>query len=1186
MYLKRMELFGFKSFAEKTELHFTPGIVAIIGPNGCGKSNLVDAVRWALGEQSVKLLRGNRMEEVIFSGSASRKALNFAEVSLTFTGAASFLNLDYDEVTITRRLFRSGESEYLINKSACRLKDITELFLDTGIGKDIYSVIGQGRVEEIINSKPEDRREIFEEAAGILKYKLRKKEAQRRLEETRENLVRVQDLIIELETQVEPMQEQAAVARRYRAIKEQKEHLERQLMTYRINRSREQLSLTERQLQKVNDALAAAAAEGAAREASLQEIKGREAEELQLQAELERQLNRLSREIEQQEGELRLLQERKTDLQEQLGQIGSRREQLDAETARARSQLASLEDELAKKREAVQEERAQRDRLQEELAAFEKSALFSEVEAQQSKLYQARTRYEAAVAAVAELNQQLERLQRRKADLKESDAALKGQLARLLPRRQELEARLQACAAEAAEAGKKLAQAEAEQKALQAKGARCQQELQQGREELRGVNSRLQLLQEQEAGMSGYYRGVREVLQARPAIPGIIGPVVDLIAVEDRYLRSIETALGGGLQFIVTNNEDAAKEAIRYLKEGGRGWATFLPLDTLRPPRSSLEGYPGWRELEGVIGKATELVDIDPAYAKAVQYLLDGIAICRDLEAASRLARFVKHSCRVITLEGDVINPGGALRGGSVPRRNAAQPLGRRKEIEALEREQRDLQQKIAAQEETIKHTNQALARSSAEIERARGAATAAAEELHKARRALEELQQEEKFLAEQCRKSCADLAGIEEEKEELKQRLAKNEQDRDNHLQESAVLEQELAGKKELYQRSMERKKELDAALTEALVQLNTALEQERSLAASINRLQEELARLQRERSALEAQEEKIKKALAANAEAQKGISAALDQLHQQSAWQLQELGAQRKSADAARAAIMELEAEEQRWRSRVNRLEKRERQLALDQAHLQADLNYQQLRYQELFRTAELLELDPTFENEACAQQIEALNEDLEAMGEVNLGAVEELARLQERIDFLKSQQDDLRKGEQSLRKVLAEIDQRMEHYFITTFEVIHKNMQQVFTDLFQGGQVLLKLTDPDNVLESGIEISAQPPGKKLQNISLLSTGEKVLTALSLLFAILKHKPAPFYLLDEIESALDDVNLTRFVKYLKQAAAGAQFILITHRKRTMEEADVLYGVTMPESGVSKVVSLKLDQVKDERAS
>ena len=384
-----------------------------------------------------------------------------------------------------------------------------------------------------------------------------------------------------------------------------------------------------------------------------------------------------------------------------------------------------------------------------------------------------------------------------------------------------------------------------------------------------------------------------------------------------------------------------------------------------------------------------------------------------------------------------------------------------------------------------------------------------------------------------------------------------------------------------------MEHKKELDAALTGALVQLNTALEQERSLTASISKLQEDLARLHQEGSTLEAQEEKINKALAANAEAQDSISAALETLHQQSAGQLQELGAKRKGADAARAAIMELEDEDRRWRNRVNRLEKRERQLALDQARLQADLNYLQLRYRELFRTAELLELDPSFESESCAQEIQALNEDLEAMGEVNLGAVEELARLQERIDFLKSQQDDLRKGELSLRKVLAEIDQRMEHYFIATFEAIRHNMQQVFVDLFEGGQVQLKLTDPDNILESGIEISAQPPGKKLQNISLLSTGEKVLTALSLLFAILKHKPAPFYLLDEIESALDDVNLTRFVKYLKQAAADAQFILITHRKRTMEEANVLYGVTMPESGVSKAVSLKLDQVnKDEKAS
>ena len=669
MYLKRMELFGFKSFAEKTELHFTPGIAAVIGPNGCGKSNLVDAVRWALGEQSVKVLRGNRMEEVIFSGSASRKSLNFAEVSLTFTGAASFLNLDYDEITVTRRLFRSGESEYSINKSACRLKDITELFLDTGIGKDIYSVIGQGRVEEIINSKPEDRREIFEEAAGILKYKLRKKEARRRLEETRENLVRVQDLIIELETQVEPMQEQAAVTRRYRALKEQKEKIERQLMTYQINRSREELSGTERQLQKVNDALAAAAAEGGAREAKLQELKVREEEQAQLRAELERQLNRLSREIEQQEGELRLLQERKADLQEQLEQNKSRREQLDAETAQARAQQASLEEQLARKREAVHQERARRDRLQAEVAAFEKSALLSEVEAQQSKLYQARTRHQAAVAAVAELNQQLERLERRKADLEQNDAALREQAAQLLPRRQELEARLQACAAEAA-AAEKLAQAGQEREALQAKAARFQQELQQGREELRGVNSRLQLLQEQEAGMSGYYRGVREILQARPAIPGVIGPVVDLITVDDRYLRAIETALGGGLQFIVTATETAAKEAIRYLKEGGRGWATFLPLDTIRTARSPLERYPGWRDREGVLGKATELVQIKPAYAKAAEYLLDAIVICRDL-GSLKTGPFCQPQLPCYLAGRRCDQPRRALRGGSMPRRNA-----------------------------------------------------------------------------------------------------------------------------------------------------------------------------------------------------------------------------------------------------------------------------------------------------------------------------------------------------------------------------------------------------------------------------------------------------------------------------------------------------------------------------------
>ncbi|MEW5785398.1 MAG: chromosome segregation protein SMC [Bacillota bacterium] len=1187
MYLKRMELFGFKSFADKTELHFSPGIAAVIGPNGCGKSNLVDAVRWALGEQSVKALRGNRMEEVIFAGSETRKSLNFAEVSLTFAEAGSFLGLDYDEITVTRRLFRSGESEYYINKAACRLKDITELFLDTGIGKDIYSVIGQGRVEEIINSKPEDRREIFEEAAGILKYKLRKKEARRRLEETRENLVRVQDLVLELETQIEPLQEQAEVTRRYRALKEKKETIEKQLMTFRITASRNELVRTEKQLQEATDALAAAVAEVGAREEQLQESKNREQEQNRARSELEQHLSRLSREIEQQEGELRLLQERASNLKEKQGLSRRRQEDLDAETARISEQQAALEEQLNQKRETVRREQERRDQLQLETAAFEKNSLFSEVEEQQRKLYEGRSRYEAAAAAQEELAQQLERLSRRKAELAQDHTALKEKAGQLAPRREALAAELDLLERGTAAAGQQQAEAAQACETLRETAARRQQELQQDREELRGINSRLQLLQEQDAGMSGYYRGVREILQARSKLTGITGPVVDLLAVDDQYLRAVETALGGGLQFIVTETEAEAKAAIRFLKEGGRGWATFLPLDTIRPALSGLERYPGWRDLEGVFGKASELVQVEPRHRKAVEYLLDSIVVCRDLEAASAAARFIQYSCRVISLDGDVINPGGALRGGSMPKRNAGQPLGRRKEIEALELEQAALHKKMSAGEEKIAGLRKELSESEARLGEAQKALAAAAEQVKAMRRVLEDSEQEEKYLQEQRGKCAADLAALEEEKEELHRRLNKFQEDSAAYMQESASLEAALAGKREQYQRSLDRKKELADSLTETLVKLNTAQEQERTIAAGIGKLAADLARQAEERLTLEEEAAKIGALLAGNREAREQVSAALRELHQQSAVQLKELEEHNQKAGFSRAAIMELEEQDRRWRIRISRLEKRERQLAVDYTRLQSDFNYLELRYQELFRTRELVGLEPDFEPEGREQVIQSMQEDLEAMGEVNLGAVEELARLQERIDFLKDQQNDLRKGELSLRKVLAEIDQRMAVFFTATFETIRTNIQQVFSELFDGGQVLLKLTDPNNILESGIDIIAQPPGKKLQNITLLSTGEKVLTAVALLFAILMHKPAPFYLLDEIESALDDVNLSRFTAYLKQSSIDAQFILITHRKRTMEEADVLYGVTMPESGISKAVSLKLDEQKlDEKAS
>lgn len=1180
MHLKRMELFGFKSFADKTELELSPGITSVIGPNGCGKSNLVDAVRWALGEQSVKALRGNRMEEIIFSGSDSRKPLNFAEVSLMFSGAGAKLNMEYDEVTVTRRLYRSGESEYYINKSPCRLKDITELFMDTGIGKDIYSIIGQGRVEEIINSKPEERREIFEEAAGILKYKMRKKEARRRLEETRENLVRVQDLIFELETQVEPLQGQAKLAREYRAIKERADSAEQKLLSYKLNLSRTELARAKKKLQSAADSLTEATAQGGAREEKLQEIREREKDLTEQREELDQRLNKLSREIDQQEGELRLLGERENRFKEQRDQGNEKIKQLSESLERLEEKKRDLNKQYSTRQAELVVEEEKCNKLRKILAEIEESSLLSEVEETQQELYQECTGLEAAGTASKEITPRLEQLKNRNKALKQEEDEILSQLEQYTGSKVELQKELRVLEEqyeESAASGKRI---ENEEKSLEKELTALQQRGQQHREELRGLQSRLQLLEEQEESMSGYHQGVKEVIRSKSLLQGIVGPIVDLLTVDEAYSRAVEASLGGGLQYIVTKKEEDAKRAVSYLKEGKRGWATFLPLDTIRVGKTGLDRNPGWEDIEGVLGRASELVQTASAYRKAVEHLLGNVLICRDLNAATRAARFINYSCRVITLDGDMINPGGSIRGGSMPRNNAGQPLTRRKEIKALEKKQVALHKKVKDGEEKIAEIMNKISRLQGESRVFQDRREKISGQLNELQRSLEGMEKEEQFLNRRLRDLCANIEQIKAEEKDLYRRLKDFKEKSSDYENRITAIQGMLEGKKELYQRSLEKKKTQENKLTEALVSLNSCQEQSMMLQEKLDNLHKETLRNQEERDNLMKEREKLTAQIRDNRAEQKQAADNLDRLRQESSLLMSQVEEKKKQAGLARAALIEMEEEERRWRNRLGRLERRERQLALEQTRLKADVDYQLMRYQELFRIGETVAVEEDFDPDACSGLVESLKEDLEAMGEVNLGAIEELARLQERIDFLKEQQDDLHKGELSLRKVLSEIDQRMEYFFTRTFEAVSENMQKVFAELFQGGQVCLKLTDTDNILESGVDIVAQPPGKKLQNITLLSTGEKVLTAVALLFAILIYKPAPFYLLDEIESALDDINLNRFLKYLKSSAQEAQFLLITHRKRTMEEADILFGVTMPEAGVSRLVSLRLDEI------
>ncbi len=1186
MYLKRMELFGFKSFAEKSELELSPGITAVIGPNGCGKSNLVDAVRWALGEQSVKSLRGTRMEEVIFSGSENREPLNFAEVSLSFAGASSFLDLDYDEITITRRLFRSGDSEYYINKSPCRLKDVTELFMDTGLGKDVYSVIGQGRVDEIINNRPEERREIFEEAAGILKYKMRKREAGRRLEETRDNLVRVQDLIYELETQVEPLQAQAEVTRQYRSLKEKIDAEEKKLLSYKLQQSRDQLARIDKQLQNVNDALLAASSQEGLDEKEIQDLKNILQDQVAGRREQEQKLNQVTRTLEQQEHELKLLEEREDRYRDQIGQNRQRVKQLELLMEELSAQKVKAEQDLQSKQKYIASLNEDLEKLRQEMNELEDSALPAEVEKQQERIYRAGVRKEAAASTMEELKRRLERIEAQKNTLAGDKAQLEEELARLEEKAATLKKRELDFTGLLERAKKNEARRLEEKDKIQEELESLLTQLQKQKEIHHGINSRLALLQDQDSALTGYYRGVKEIMQARSSLPGIIGPVADLIDTDEEYLQAVENALGGSLQYLVAESEKAVYKAIEYLKGNNRGWATFLPLDILHKAADPLERHAGWRNLEGVVGKASELVRVDPAYRHAVDYLMASILVCKNLDHASRAARFIKHSCRVVTLEGEMINPGGLIRGGSVAKKSAGMPLGRRKEIENLKQQQSEAENKQASISSELEKLKRKLADSEKDAGNAAVESKNAADRLSEAQTERDALRHEQGVLQDRIETTRKSITELENEEADINSRLQSLQSEIEHCLKEIAGMEQELAGKKEAYQEYLDNKKSLEQQITELLVRISSYREQRDTLTGRIEEIETNIKKPGQEIEEKETEYEKLQQDLSANKKEQDLIKTRIEELTGEKAGLLTSLEKMAGQVNHTEAELINQEEKVKRRQNQVSRQEKKERQLSMEQARLQTEINYQEMRFRELFKSLDLAELDEGYDAEESRHLIDNYREDIEALGEVNLGAIEELARLQERIDFLKEQRDDLQKGEESLCKVLSEIDQRMKHYFKSAFESIGENFKQTFQELFEGGQVMLKMTDADDILESGIEIIAQPPGKKLQNITLLSAGEKVLTAIALVFAILRHKPAPFYLLDEVESTLDDSNLARFTRFLRQSSERAQFIMITHRKRTMEEADVLYGVTMSEPGISRMVSLKLEDEKIVRES
>lgn len=1183
LYLKRLELAGFKSFADRTELEFVSGITAVVGPNGSGKSNISDSIRWVLGEQSAKSLRGGNMQDVIFAGSDARKAVNFSEVSLTLDNGDQALPLDFSEVTVTRRLHRSGESEYFINKQSCRLKDITELFMDTGIGKEAYSIIGQGRIEEILSTRSEDRRGIFEEASGIVKYKARKREASKRLEETEANLLRIHDLASELEDQLEPLKKQSAKAVEFKRLKEQLKQRDISLYVHDIGELHEAWTSASAELArlkgeelKVATIVSAHDAELEGRRQALRKLE--EATET-LQAEL----LSASEELEKTVSAVEVLRERKKHAEENEASHESDARTLGDKLAERGSEAASLGERI--------------DTLTQQLEALSRSI---RVEEERLLLASGGSLSETEERLKAELLDKLNELASARNELKYVEAQA-GQHERRAARLAEERAKAETRAKEL-EAVRADWQSRLEQLRTQIEGERnrymelsqlihekqglleeAQSAVRKWEQKVDALVSRKQTIQDLQDDYDGFAHGVREVLKAKQkgALHGIRGAVAELIRVPGTYETAIETSLGAALQHIVVENEPRAREAIGYLKTRQLGRSTFLPMDVIRA-RSIPEGERrSAAGADGFVGVAAELVSFDAAYETIVHSLLGNVVIADTLEHANRIAAKLQYRYRVVTLDGDVVNAGGSMTGGSLQKKNVSL-LGRSRQIDELTKE-------IAAGEETILKLRLSVeavraeaAEAQKQLERCRDAGEKRRGEETEAKSELSRIETEGRGVAEQLTLFDADAAAIAEEaateadkREELAARI-------ERLSAEEVALSASIREAERLRKEAQSAKEETQQQLTEWKVKAAALAQDKSSTQGQLSRLREEMAQLEEERAAaLEAKERLEGERAELERETNERIERS-NELRIRKDQCTEKLTFTRAERSEMTAALEREENATREERQRLRALEEQTRQTDIRVNRMDVELDGLLRKLSEEYELSYELAKEryaPPEDVAAAQTEVHDLKRSISALGEVNLGAIEEYARVSERYEFLSGQKNDLIEAKTTLYGVIKEIEAEMSKRFIQSFEAIREQFTDVFARLFGGGRADLVLSEPGNLLETGIEIVAQPPGKKLQNLQLLSGGERALTAIALLFAILRVKPVPFCVLDEVEAALDEANVARFAQYLREFSMHTQFIVVTHRKGTMEEADVLYGVTMEEGGVSKLVSVRLDQ-------
>ena len=1179
MYLKSIEVQGFKSFYHKMKFEFRDGVTAIVGPNGSGKSNIGDAVRWVLGEQSAKQLRGNKMEDVIFSGTELRKPLGFAYVALTLDNADHMIPIEYEEVTVARRVYRSGESEYLINGSQCRLRDVQELFFDTGIGKEGYSIIGQGQVDRILSSKPEDRRELFDEAAGISKFKKRKLQAERNLEREQINLSRINDILSELERQIGPLKRQSETAKQYLVYRDECKEVEVNLFLRQYDETEASLTETKDKLAIAQEDLEATKKDYEAIREEYEEIEHRVQELEEKLSDKRTSLEETRISIERLTGQVSVLKEQISGTRQSEGHLRDRIESLEREhesrlleASDTESGIEAMENELAAAKALAGEVRAKLAAVREKVDLYTslKEQGFDQVLAMMSGdsdtkaaleksntlLEQNRIRRQELLDRISEREQTMNRLSGEAKKQEQEVAALKSRLARYEVSNEN---------------------AEEERASIEKTLDEKRPVLRQKQEELQRQQLRLEQVQNMAERYEGYGMSIRQVMSQKKNISGIIGVVADVIDVPKQYETAIEVALGGSIQNVVTETDESAKKLVEYLKAGHNGRATFLPLDAVKgnggfPKKEAL------REL-GAIGVASELVTAEKKYEKLLDYLLGRILVADTMEHALAIARKYRFSLRIVTLEGEVLSPGGAITGGAY--KNSSNLLARGRELEeikkritALKKETTSIGSEITNLKELRKEQFDILEENSA----------ASQELLTKIKVAQTELDQRHAQVEHHLRvmeETRKEYASLEQEHESLKEEIRSLESEKE----ERDLKNQSQNEKIEAYNRQLaELRSEQTMLIIESGEKDRDAIAKEQTLAFT----KESIERLRSEAAHFKEEAESLAQSILENA---KLITLREEQL-EDLALEIEEESARRdvlesdvadlsEKKDQVSARQKDFFEKREALSDRMSNLDKEVFRLTGSEEKLQNFLqgisDHMWEEYELTYNRALALATTTDESESQMKKRVSDLRKAIHDLGSINIDAIEDYKEISERYETMNVQRNDLVEAEEKLRAIITELDEQMRVIFAEKFEDINRSFNEVFKELFGGGYAKLELMEDEDILDAGIVIIAQPPGKKLQNMRMLSGGEKALTAISLLFGILNLKPSPFCLLDEIEAALDDSNVTRFAEYLKKLSAQTQFIVITHRRGTMTAADILYGITMQEKGVSTMVSVSM---------